>query len=70
MDPTALGFLRTILETPSPSGYESGVQRFVRDYAKDFADEIRTDLHGNVIVVKNPDGRCESCLPAIATRSA
>ena len=55
MDPTALGFLRTILETPSPSGYESGVQRFVRDYAKEFADEIRTDLHGNVIVVKNPD---------------
>ena len=23
--------------------------------SKDFADEIRTDLHGNVIVVKNPD---------------
>ena len=21
----------------------------------DFADEVRTDLHGNVIVVKNPD---------------
>jgi tetrahedral aminopeptidase len=55
LDSTALGFLRTILETPSPSGYESGVQQFVRDYAKDFADEIRTDLHGNVIVVKNPD---------------
>ncbi len=54
MDPTALGFLKTLLETPSPSGYEGGVQRFVRDYVKDFADEVRTDLHGNVIVVKNP----------------
>ena len=54
MDPKALGFLQTILETPSPSGYEGNVQRFVRDYVKDFADEVRTDLHGNVIVVKNP----------------
>ncbi|MEN6450348.1 MAG: M42 family metallopeptidase [Thermoguttaceae bacterium] len=55
MDSTSLGFLKTILETPSPSGYEADVQRFVRDYVKDFADEVRTDLHGNVIVVKNPD---------------
>jgi endoglucanase len=55
LDPTALGFFKTLLETPSPSGYEGGVQRFVRDYVKDFADEVRTDLHGNVIVVSNPD---------------
>jgi endoglucanase len=31
------------------------VQRYVREYVKDFADEVRTDLHGNVIVAKNPD---------------
>lgn len=55
MDPTARGFLQTLLETPSPSGYEGTLQRFVRDYVKDFADEVRTDLHGNVIVVKNPE---------------
>jgi len=55
LNPTALDFFRTILETPSPSGYESAVQQHVRDYVKDFADEVRTDLHGNVIVVKNPD---------------
>ena len=55
MNPTALDFFRTLLETPSPSGYESAVQQLVRDYVKDFADEVRTDLHGNVIVVKNPD---------------
>ncbi|MCE5267310.1 MAG: M42 family metallopeptidase [Planctomycetaceae bacterium] len=55
MDSTSLGFLKTLLETPSPSGYEGDVQRFVRDYAKDFADEVHTDVHGNVIVVKNPD---------------
>jgi tetrahedral aminopeptidase len=54
VDPKPLEFLRNILETASPSGYESGVQQIVRDYAKPFADDIRTDLHGNVIVVKNP----------------
>ncbi len=54
MTPAALDFLRSLLETPSPSGYESGIQQIVRDYVKDFADDVRTDLHGNVIVVKNP----------------
>ena len=44
-----------MLETPSPSGYESRLQQLVRDYVAGFADEVRTDLHGNVIVVKNPD---------------
>jgi len=55
LNPTALDFFRTLLETPSPSGYESAVQQLVREYVKDFADQVRTDLHGNVIVVKNPD---------------
>jgi len=55
VDSTSLGFFKTILEPPSPAGYEGAVQGFVRDYVKDFADEVRTDLHGNVIVVKNPD---------------
>ncbi len=31
------------------------LQQIVRDYVAGFADEVRTDLHGNVIVVKNPD---------------
>ncbi len=55
LDPKALDFLKTLLETPSPSGYEGELQQVVRDYVKGFADEVRTDLHGNVIVVKNPD---------------
>lgn len=54
MDSTALDFLRNLLETPSPSGYESDVQQIVRDYVKPFADDVQTDLHGNVIVAKNP----------------
>ena len=55
MDPKALDFFKTLLETPSPSGYESTLQQIVRDYVAGFADEVRTDLHGNVIVVKNPE---------------
>ncbi len=42
------------MRTPSPSGFEEGVQQLVREYMQPFADEITTDVHGNVIVVKNP----------------
>jgi len=48
-------FLKSILHTPSPRGFEQPVQRIVRDYMKPFADDIRTDVHGNVIAVRNPD---------------
>jgi len=51
----SLEFFQKILETPSPSGYESSLQGIVRDYVAPFADEVRTDVHGNVIAVKNPD---------------
>ena len=54
MNANALEFFRKALETPSPSGYESPIQQLVRDYVADFADEVNTDVHGNVIVVKNP----------------
>ena len=53
MEARALEFLKNILSTPSPSGYESPVQEIVRDYAASFADEMRTDVHGNVIAVRN-----------------
>ena len=49
MDAVARDFFKSILETPSPSGYEQPVQELVRKYVADFADEVRTDLHGNVI---------------------
>ena len=57
MEAAPLEFLRRLLETPSPSGYERPVQDVVRSYVADFADEIRTDLHGNVIAVGNPHGK-------------
>ena len=54
MEPSAKKFFQQVLETPSPSGYEEPVQRIVREYAGKFADEVKTDLHGNVIVAVNP----------------
>jgi endoglucanase len=54
MEPAAKKFFQQVLETPSPSGYEEPVQRIVREYAGKFADEVRTDLHGNVIACVNP----------------
>jgi putative aminopeptidase FrvX len=54
MDPNALAFFKTILATPSPSGYESPLQQVVREYVAPFADEVTGDLHGNVMAVRNP----------------
>lgn len=54
MEAKAREFLTRLLETPSPSGYEQPVQQVVRTYAAEFADQIRTDLHGNVIAARNP----------------
>jgi tetrahedral aminopeptidase len=50
-------FLKQLLETPSPSGYEQRIQEVVRTWAKPLADEVTTDRHGNVIAVRNPEGR-------------
>jgi tetrahedral aminopeptidase len=57
MDATAKKFFQQVLETPSPSGYEEPVQRIVREYTRKFADEVRTDLHGNVIACVNPGAK-------------
>lgn len=57
MDAKAKTFFQRILETPSPSGYEQPVQNIVRDYVGKFADEVTTDLHGNVIACCNPGGK-------------
>jgi endoglucanase len=57
MESAAFEFLEKLLNTPSPSGYEQKIQQVVRDYVAPFADEVRTDLHGNLIVVKNPEAK-------------
>ncbi|MCS7305677.1 MAG: M42 family metallopeptidase [Thermoguttaceae bacterium] len=56
METGSLEFLRRLIETPSPSGYESQILQVIREYISPYADEIRTDVQGNCIVVKNPAG--------------
>jgi endoglucanase len=57
MEHTSHDFLRRLLDTPSPSGFEQPIQQVVRDYARDFADEVTTDRHGNVFANRFPEGR-------------
>jgi endoglucanase len=44
-------FLEDLLETPSPSGFETRGQAIWTDYASEFADEVRTDDYGNAVAV-------------------
>jgi endoglucanase len=55
MEASALEFFKRILETPSPSGYESQLQAIVAEYIGPHADRVTTDVHGNLIAVRNPD---------------
>jgi len=57
MQDASLTFLKTLLQTPSPSGYERPIQDVVRAWAKPLAHEVRTDRHGNVVAVLNPQGQ-------------
>ncbi len=50
-------FLKEIVDTPGPSGYEQQVQKVFREQVRQYADEVRTDVMGNVAAVKNPQGR-------------
>lgn len=56
MDPSARAFLEQLLSTPGVSGYEEPVQAVIREYVDRFADQVTTDLHGNVIATINPSG--------------
>src|SRR3954468_23331201 len=57
MEHTSHEFLRALLETPSPSGFEQPIQQVVREWARPFADEVTTDRHGNVFATRFPEGR-------------
>jgi endoglucanase len=54
VEPAELDFFKRILETPSPSGYEGPLQQVIRDYVREFADDVSIDVHGNLIAVINP----------------
>ena len=55
MNSEAKSFLENLLNAPGVSGYEEPVQKVVEEYTSSFADKVERDLHGNLILVKNPD---------------
>jgi endoglucanase len=57
MHEPSLTFLKNLLHTPSPSGFERAIQDVVRSWARPLADDVRTDRHGNVIAVLHPEGQ-------------
>lgn len=46
-------FLKNLLMTPSPSGFEQKIQAVVREHANTFAEKVITDRHGNVFALRN-----------------
>jgi len=56
MQEESFAFLKRLVDTPGPSGYEQAVQRVYREFVSAFADEVTTDVMGNVAAVVNPGG--------------
>jgi tetrahedral aminopeptidase len=53
----SFAFLKRIVDTPGPSGYEQAVQRVYREEVSQYADEVHTDVLGSVSAVRNLEGR-------------
>ena len=49
-------FLKKLLDTPGPSGFEAAPARVWREEVKRFADDVRADVHGNSVGVVNAKG--------------
>jgi len=52
----SLSFLKKLVNTPSPVGYEARGQRAWLDYVAPFADETFSDAYGNCVAVLNKGG--------------
>ncbi len=53
--PESIAFLKKLLDTPGPSGFESAPAKVWREQAREFA-EVRGDVAGNSIAEVNPEG--------------
>ena len=56
MREASFDFLKRLLETPSPSGFETLGQRVWISYVEQFADKIESDSYGNVFAMLNSEG--------------
>ncbi len=53
---SSITFLKRLLDTPGPSGFETAPARVWREEAAKFS-QIQSDVHGNSMATVNPDGR-------------
>jgi endoglucanase len=58
----SLAFLKDIVNTPSPSGYEERAAEVYRQYTSAFADSVTTDVHGNVAAILHPQAEMKIML--------
>ena len=49
----SLDFLKKLLDTPSPSGFEEKIQTVCKKYASQYVDRVYKDVHGNQYHVRN-----------------
>ncbi|PYO83680.1 MAG: endoglucanase [Gemmatimonadetes bacterium] len=56
MTQDTLDFLKRLLDTPGPSGFETAPARVWRDHVKGFTDQVTSDVHGNSVAALNPKG--------------
>jgi putative aminopeptidase FrvX len=66
MRKASLDFLRTLVNTPSPTGYETRGQRVWLDQVRPLADDTFSDSYGNCVAVLNPGGSPRLMLAAHA----
>jgi putative aminopeptidase FrvX len=66
----SLNFLKTLVNTPSPTGHEARGQRVWLDYVTQFADTTFSDAYGNCVAVLNKGGSPRLMLAAHADEIA
>jgi endoglucanase len=56
LSPSSLAFLKRLLDTPAPSGFEGPAAKAWREEASTFATNVQTDVAGNSMAEINPGG--------------
>src|SRR5579872_7139609 len=66
----SLNFLKTLVNTPSPTGHEARGQRVWLDHVTQFADTTYSDAYGNCVAILNKGGSPRLMLAAHADEIA
>lgn len=55
-------FFTDLVEAPSPSGFEQAAQDVYRRFASKYTDDVKTDVHGNVIALRKGKGKLKTMI--------